>query len=82
MPSHASTLCFTCGLSLSEPLRLNLLPGGKPCPACHDRLLDSLPPLLPSERTRVASLDPARVTEKEHLEGAQDWPTSPGDERL
>jgi len=27
---------------------LNLLPDGRTCPSCRERLLDSLPPVLPS----------------------------------
>ena len=42
-------VCFTCGLPAGETPRLNTLPGGQVCPTCRDRLLESLPPLLPSE---------------------------------
>ena len=46
VPSGAS-LCFSCGQPVGEPPRLNLLAGGRPCPTCADRLLESLPPILP-----------------------------------
>ena len=80
MPSPASTLCFTCGLAITTPLGLNRLPDGAPCPACHDRLLVSLPPLLPSEPATARVHESARAAEGD--EGVQDWPTPPGEERL
>lgn len=43
------TLCIRCGLPLGDPLRLNTREDGSPCPACRDRVLDALPPLLPKE---------------------------------
>jgi hypothetical protein len=47
MSAPSPTLCFTCGLPLGDPPRLNHLPGGQVCPSCRDRLLDHLPALLP-----------------------------------
>lgn len=44
----SQTVCFTCGQPIGEPPRINELPDGEPCPTCRDRLLDSLPALLPS----------------------------------
>lgn len=55
MSSLEGTLCFTCGLPIADPPRFNHLPSGRPCPTCKDRLLESLPPLLPAE--------PAETTE-------------------
>ncbi len=49
----ASTLCIHCGLSAGEPPRLNRLEDGKVCPACAERLLAILPPLLPTDALRV-----------------------------
>jgi hypothetical protein len=45
MPS--ATFCFTCGQPVTEPPRLNRLPGGEPCPACRERALDAVPSVLP-----------------------------------
>lgn len=44
----APTLCIHCGLSAGNPPRLNRLEDGRVCPACADRLLMSLPPVLPA----------------------------------
>lgn len=41
-------LCFACGRPTGPGPRLNQLPDGRTCPTCRDRLLDSLPPVLPS----------------------------------
>lgn len=43
----STPLCFTCGLSIEDPPRINALSDGGPCPACQARVLDSLPPLVP-----------------------------------
>lgn len=37
-----------CGQSTGPIPRLNQLTDGRTCPSCAERLLDSLPPLLPS----------------------------------
>jgi hypothetical protein len=42
-PSIREPVCFTCGLPVGEPLRLNHLPSGQTCPTCSDRLLEALP---------------------------------------
>lgn len=52
MSSAHPTRCFTCGMAVGEPAQLNSLPDGKPCPACRDRLLESLPSIVPSRRRR------------------------------
>jgi hypothetical protein len=49
MIDSSETVCITCGLPSGDPPRLNHLPGGQVCPACRDRLLATLPPLLPSD---------------------------------
>jgi hypothetical protein len=41
-------VCFTCGMHVGEPMRLNRLDNGQICPACRERVLASLPPVLPS----------------------------------
>ena len=51
MKAPEGTLCFTCGLPIADPPRFNHLPSGRPCPSCKDRLLESLPALLPGEGT-------------------------------
>ena len=38
--------CFTCRNALGDPLAYPTLADGSPCPACAERLLESLPPLL------------------------------------
>jgi len=38
-------ICFHCGQAFEG--RFNHLPDGRPCPLCTDRLMESLPPLLP-----------------------------------
>lgn len=40
-------ICMGCGKPTGPLPRLNELPDGRPCPSCAERLLDSLPPLLP-----------------------------------
>jgi hypothetical protein len=42
------TICMGCGQATGPEPRLNRLPDGRACSSCADRLLDSLPPLLPS----------------------------------
>lgn len=76
MRAPSPTLCFTCGLVLSEPPRLNVLPNGSTCPACRDRLLDSLPPPLPSRPVLDVLPTP------EGLDGTDDWTSPPGEERV
>lgn len=78
MPAPSPTLCFTCGLTVTEPPQLNHLPNGESCPACRDRLLDSLPPLLPSAPLQVAQ----GLLAHDGVEGTEDWPSPPGEERL
>ena len=43
----AEAVCFTCGMGAGDPPRLNRLENGQICPACRDRVLESLPPILP-----------------------------------
>ena len=49
MTDSNASICFHCGQS-TEPSGeegLNRLPDGRACPACAERTLDALPPLLP-----------------------------------
>ena len=50
MGEITNTVCFTCGLAIEEPPRLNRLTNGQVCPACRERLLDALPALLPAPK--------------------------------
>jgi hypothetical protein len=47
-PRAATLTCITCGLPANNVSHLNRLPNGQVCPACRDRLLETLPPVLPS----------------------------------
>ncbi|MBK7876783.1 MAG: hypothetical protein IPJ77_13745 [Planctomycetes bacterium] len=78
MPAPSPTLCFTCGLAVTDPPRLNHLPSGETCSACRDRLLDALPPLLPSAPQTVVQ----GLLAHDGIEGAQDWISPPGEERI
>jgi hypothetical protein len=51
------TLCFSCGLAVGVPPRLNRLQNGQVCPSCRDRVLDSLPAPFPFRSPAPASLD-------------------------
>ena len=48
MALDRQSVCFTCSQPIAEPPAINRLENGETCPTCRDRLLDSLPPLLPS----------------------------------
>jgi hypothetical protein len=69
-------VCIGCGQATGPLPRLNLLPDGRVCPKCRDRLLDTLPPVLPGFGI---------VHESEASEGwepdAPYSPESPGDFR-
>lgn len=49
MSEERDPLCFQCSQPVTSPPRINYLADGDPCPACHNRFVDSLPPLLPGE---------------------------------
>ncbi|HEX6882762.1 MAG TPA: hypothetical protein VF530_05235 [Planctomycetota bacterium] len=40
-------ICMGCGQPTGPLPRLNVLPDGRTCASCANRLLDVLPPLLP-----------------------------------
>jgi len=44
----ATPICIHCGNTTEQEGRLNRLADGRVCPSCRDRLLDTLPPLLPN----------------------------------
>lgn len=50
MSAPTSPVCFSCGQAAGVPLRLNYLSSGEVCPACRDRVLEALSPLLPGRR--------------------------------
>lgn len=52
----APPICIHCGLSAGSPPRLNRLEDGRLCPACAERLLDALPPLLPASEDLAQAL--------------------------
>jgi len=41
-------VCIACGQPTGPRPRLNRLPDGRTCPSCRERLLDTLPPILPA----------------------------------
>ena len=49
MNQPAAPICIQCGkpTTLEASDHLNRLPDGRPCVACADRLLETLPGLLP-----------------------------------
>ncbi|MDP6538092.1 MAG: hypothetical protein QF410_00955 [Planctomycetota bacterium] len=47
MSSDHDPRCFRCGQAAGASPRFHFLPNGAPCPACRDRLLESLPAALP-----------------------------------
>ena len=74
MPDRAKTICIACGLQLGESPQLNRLSNGQTCPACRERVLDSIPPALPrhdhiAERSERMSLFDG-MTER----GEGEWP--------
>ena len=55
MPERSNTVCFTCGLQVGEPPQLNRLTTGQVCPACRDRVLESVAAPLPARGNQVES---------------------------
>ena len=41
-------VCIQCGHSVGDPPVLNVMPEGGNCPACAERLLETLPPIFHS----------------------------------
>ena len=62
----AEAVCFTCGMGADDPPRLNRLENGQICPACRDRVLESLPPILPDLKgvRGIASVEPAETPDE------------------
>lgn len=42
-------LCFACGKPVGDPPILNQMPDGENCLRCAERVLEALPPILPTE---------------------------------
>ena len=42
------SICIQCGHSTDHTKRLNRLEDGRVCTSCRDRLLELLPPMLPT----------------------------------
>ena len=80
MSSLTNAVCFTCGLVIESPPILNRLTTGQVCPACRERVLEGLPPALPS-RPSVGSPEgdsKPRSGQKSTLDD-QDPGVEPGD---
>ena len=58
MPDRNDPRCFTCRQVVEDPPVLNRLEDGSLCCACRDRVLDSLPSLLPSSPSDVEIEEP------------------------
>lgn len=77
MAEGPAPVCFTCGLPTGEVPQFNRLPNGQVCPACRDRLLDAIPPALPSlYRLQVPELG-AGTAELEESHHQADWDGQP-----
>jgi DNA-directed RNA polymerase subunit RPC12/RpoP len=77
MAPSASPVCITCGLAVGSGLQLNRMNNGQICPTCRDRVLDSIPPALPShvKRTGVDMRLEADVSREAHHDPeARPWP--------
>lgn len=48
MAESPSPTCITCGSRLQDPPVLNRRADGMPCPTCVERVLESVPPALPT----------------------------------
>jgi len=67
-PSNPS-ICIQCGQSTDTTQRLNRHADGRVCTVCRDRLLEQLPPLLPTLsypelEAPVAPADPEQGPER------------------
>ena len=65
-------ICMGCGQPTGPGPRLNTLPDGRTCTSCQDRLLESLPPVLPSTLAELSFGDwsDAEDSDEDFLEGA------------
>jgi hypothetical protein len=58
MDERAEILCFQCGQRIGDPPLVHVLRDGQECPACLDRLLELLPPLIPSRSATARGAAP------------------------
>lgn len=84
MNPSTETICFTCGLPTgfdegSFP-RLNTLTSGQPCPTCHDRLLESLPSILPGSDPEAEEPDERTSPASDGLPRSIHWGARDDDE--
>ncbi len=68
-------VCIQCGQPIGDPPRLNLLAEEEPCPACAERLLESLPGIF---HTPYESPTEAPVDTGSGYEGSGYEPSDPG----
>jgi hypothetical protein len=72
MGNLTNAVCFTCGLAIESPPRLSRLTNGQICPACRERVLEDLPPALPSRATRGSIRAEADLPTSEFPESDED----------
>jgi hypothetical protein len=80
MQPRRETLCFSCGQPVGDPPQLHDLADGSPCLRCADRVLESLPPLLPKARHGQRSESDARQLQDSYdydIPGADYVPEEP-----
>jgi DNA-directed RNA polymerase subunit RPC12/RpoP len=81
MSKLTNAVCFTCGLVIESPPRLSRLTNGQVCPACRERVLEELPPALPtrtaeagaSSESRLPRPDRETADGPEPESGPEDW---------
>ena len=72
--SHlTNAVCFTCGLAIESPPRLSRLTNGQVCPACRERVLEGLPPALPSRARKPDAGAAAEPDERESSPRQDGW---------
>jgi DNA-directed RNA polymerase subunit RPC12/RpoP len=79
MSNLTNAVCFTCGLVIESPPRLSRLTNGQVCPACRERVLEDLPPALPSRsREATAGSEPETRSSETTAPGDPDSEPGPG----
>ncbi len=85
--SH-EVVCFSCGQPVGDPPRLNTTPGGDNCPACAERLLESLPGVFHAPvAIEAVATQPGVVEGADQAQGAEGGaaparPRAVGDQEL
>jgi hypothetical protein len=79
MAKGKGIVCIQCGHSVGDPPVLNEMPEGGNCPACAERLLETLPPIFHSP---FEAPDEAAVPEEhgEYEHGEDGYPGYDGGE--